>query len=394
MPRERKPIILTCVAAFWPGNEASGPNLSVEAMISALRDDFDFYRLALDRPRGGDTSLASDESWRDDGLGGRLRYCAPGVIAAARRLSILRETPHDLLLLNSFHDPEFSIPALAARKLGLLPRKPAILSPRGEFSRAALSIKPARKTAYRLAARGAGLFDDIWLHATSEAERDDIKRALPVEKGLFFATNIRRLPEPVAHRSAEGGRLRVKFLARVSRLKNLDLALEALALCSANIDFEIYGPLEDAEHWAACEARIATLPERICVRYCGVLANDAVRDMFAGADLLFLPSRSESFGHSIFEALACGVPVLIGDATPWKNLQADCGGWDLPIDPRRFAGALDLYAGMDANARAAWRAGARQRAERWVKDNDSVAMTRSMLLAAMTEGETCAASPA
>ena len=52
-------------------------------------------------------------------------------------------------------------------------------------------------------------------------------------------------------------------------------------------------------------------------------------------------SGSENYGHSIVEALLCGTPVLISDSTPWRGLEAEGVGWDLPIaDEAAFVRAL------------------------------------------------------
>src|SRR5262249_5143117 len=79
------------------------------------------------------------------------------------------------------------------------------------------------------------------------------------------------------------------------------------------------------------------------------------------------------------EALSCSVPVLIGNATPWRNLESDAVGWDLPLDdPGAFALAIDRFATMDETARTRLRVGARARAERWVKESDAVGKHRIM----------------
>ena len=87
----------------------------------------------------------------------------------------------------------------------------------------------------------------------------------------------------------------------------------------------------------------------------------------AGQDVLLLPSRSENFGHAIFEALAAGTPVVIGDKTPWRGLEAAQGRVDIALpDAPAIAAAIDRLAAMPASDYAAWRAGARATAERFV----------------------------
>src|SRR5690606_20694183 len=56
-----------------------------------------------------------------------------------------------------------------------------------------------------------------------------------------------------------------------------------------------------------------------------------VAALFSKYDLFFLPTRGENYGHVIAEALSMGTPVLISDQTPWRELQADDLGWDVPL---------------------------------------------------------------
>ncbi len=389
--RARKPVVLILIGSLWPGNDASGPNISVGSMVETLQDEFAFLRVSRDRPFGATAPVAAGADWFA-WRGGRARCCAPGALGAKGLARILRETPYDLLLLNGFHDQDFTLPALVLRKLGLAPRRATILSPRGEFSAAALALKAARKAAYRAAACRSGLLADVWLHATSEEESADFARGFPHARRIVVAPNIRTPLEALAHRPAQDGRLRVVFLGRVSPVKNLDFALRALARVSAPVAFDIYGPLQDLSYWAECERLIAALPENVSARHCGEIANERAPQLFARTDLLFMPSRSENFGHAIFEALSCGAPVLIGDATPWRDLEAIGAGWDLPLgDPAPFAQKIDALAAMDEGERARLRAGARAKAEAFTRASDAAAQTREMFRAALAERAPCAA---
>lgn len=47
---------------------------------------------------------------------------------------------------------------------------------------------------------------------------------------------------------------------------------------------------------------------------------------------MLLPTLGENFGHSIIEALSAGLPVIISNRTPWKNLIAEGVGADLPLE--------------------------------------------------------------
>jgi glycosyltransferase involved in cell wall biosynthesis len=71
------------------------------------------------------------------------------------------------------------------------------------------------------------------------------------------------------------------------------------------------GPLDvepdfvDDLHKTAADAGIADRLE-----FSGAVGHDEVREAYAGADALVLPSRGESYGLVVTEALAHGLPVV------------------------------------------------------------------------------------
>ena len=370
----RKPRILSFLATCWPGNEATGPVQSLEAFTAAMKEDFDIRILA------SDVTGMAPPGWHPTATVPRA-LLPKGRFGARGLLPLLREIPYDLLMLNSFHDPQFVIPVLAWRKLGLIPRKPTILSPRGEFAQGALSLKAGKKRLYLRAVRLAGLTDDIWLHATADHERQDIEASGLACRGILQAPNVRHLPDlPQVACPAAGTPLRIAFLGRVAPVKNLEFALEVLALVTEPVDFNIHGPLVYPAYWTRLETRIAQLPGHVTVTSHGALPHDVVSETLAGQDLFFLPTLGENFGHAINEALSAGLPALIADTTPWRGLQAAGAGWDLPLSrPDLFADAIDKMALSDAALRTAMRAAARRFAENSFSASNAVAANRKML---------------
>lgn len=381
-----RPIVLFANGCFWPGNDASGPNQSVRNLCNDLKGDFDFRILARDRGFDVDPAAPSTapEGWTDQGFA-QVMWLRPGRIGLHGALETLRTTPHDLLVLNGFFDRELTMPALLARRAGLIPRRATILSPRGEFGAGALSLKGGRKRAWIAATKALGLLRDVTLHATSAEERDQILEGITWARGSAVAGNIAAWIEPPAHRPAPSGApLRIAFVGRISPKKNLDFAIAALALTRAPCRLQVIGPIEDKAHWENISRLIAELPRHVEVCSIGAVAVSEIPDLLAGQDLFFLPTRDENFGHAIFEALCCGLPCLISDQTPWRELEALEAGYDLPLgDPALFALAIDRFAALDEDARNRLRLGARALAERTHRASDAAAATRAMFEAAL-----------
>lgn len=373
-----RPTILILIGAFWPGHEATGPNLSIKALCETLGDRFDFRIVARDRAFDAAEPLVEGGRWHELGYA-RARYLTVGRTGAQGLARLLRETPHDLLVLNGFFDREFTIPALIARRIGRGSRAPVLLSPRGEFSVGALGLKGGRKAAYRRLVTLAGLMRGVTFHVTSPAELADVRGAFPAHRIELIGNARPAFPLPLHRPRAAGAPFRAAFLGRISPVKGLDVALEALAGVRAPVDYAIYGPISDPAYWARCRDLIAALPPHIRAEHHGELTNAEVAEAMAGQDLLFLPSRSENFGHAIFESLASGTPVLIGTETPWRGLAADHAGFDLPLEnPVELAAAIDRLAALSQDALATWRTGARRRAEAFVAGNDAASAMRAL----------------
>ena len=375
-----KPTVLVAIGALWPGNDSSGANHSVLGAAAALSECFEFRLLARDRPVGSASPLAPSGEWLARGPA-RIRYVSVGRLCVTGIGEVLRETSHDVLWLNGFFDRELTLPILMLRRAGLVPRRPTIVSPRGELAGGALGLKSLRKRAYLTAAHHTGLLRDVCLHATSDEERADIRACFPHAGAYAVAPNIRPLIEPRPHVPRQTGEpLRIVFVGRISPVKNLDYALDVLAGVTARATFDIYGPQQDRAHWSACERKLAELPGNVAARYRGEIENSAIPDLMARSDLLLLPTRGENFGHSIFEALSCGVPVMISDRTPWRDLARQHAGWDLPLSaPAAFTAAIDALSAMSAGERLQLAAGARRVAERHATANRAAQQSAMMI---------------
>ena len=123
------------------------------------------------------------------------------------------------------------------------------------------------------------------------------------------------LPLPAAPIPSNGNsRKRVITLSRLSIEKRVEWLVRAFASIANRYpewDLEIYG-LGPQQNFLEHLAEDTAPPGRISI--CG-FANNAY-EVLAGADIFVSASWVEGFGNAIWEALACGVPVIALDAGP------------------------------------------------------------------------------
>lgn len=86
------------------------------------------------------------------------------------------------------------------------------------------------------------------------------------------------------------------FVGRISYEKNIEAFLR-LDIPGTKVVCGV-GPLE---------ARLKAMYPQ--VRWLGILSREALAEVYAAADVFVLPSRSETFGLVMLEAMACGTPV-------------------------------------------------------------------------------------
>ena len=331
-----KPKILTFVRYYLPGYKAGGPLRSISNIVDNLSNDFEFWIITCDHDLGDDTQYA-DISINEWTLVDKAHvfYASSNQLTFKWIVKIIKDTPHDEIYLNSFFDSVFTIMPLLARRFCQLVDVPLLLAPRGEFSPGALCIKTFKKKFYIYLANFFGLYKDIYWHASTEYEVEDIKRAvLTINNTILVALDLPTMMvfDQIPSEESDSNILRVVFLSRISPKKNLDYALRILKQVTAPVVFDIYGPIEDDDYWQLCLGLCHAMPENITITYRGGVLPKDVATTFADYDLFLFPTRGENYGHVIAESLSVGTPVLLSNQTPWQNLEADGLGWSLPLD--------------------------------------------------------------
>jgi glycosyltransferase involved in cell wall biosynthesis len=200
---------------------------------------------------------------------------------------------------------------------------------------------------------------------TSEWTRQQVltRYAVPARRVHVARPGVDQVAAP-----AQPVRGRLICVGVLGRHKGQDLLVEALAdLAERDWHCVLAGSLDrDPDFVDHLQARITRLGYGRRVRLAGVLTGAALSHAYATADLLVAPSRSETYGMTVTEALAHGVPVIaaaVGGLPEALGFTADGtrpGQLVRPGDPAALAAALGDWLG-DERHRHRLRAAARQR---------------------------------
>ncbi|MBI5302893.1 MAG: glycosyltransferase family 4 protein [Chloroflexi bacterium] len=361
--------ILVVVGAYLPGYKGGGPIRSIANLVERMGDEYTFSIVTLDRDVGESQPYSSIKhgEWQPVGKA-CVRYLTPQQQSLHHWRTLIQTTEHDVLFLNS-HFARPTIKLLFLRYLGKIDSHRVILAPRGEFSPHALALKAYKKRPYLALANRWGLYRDVIWRATSEREAEDIRRQVKsanIQVAFDWASG--NFPSVTSTHPIEkhAGKLRVVYLSRIVRIKNLALALRLLAPLQGAVEFDIFGPLEDTQYWQECQHVIRDLPANIRVSYRGSVSPEQVPETLARYHLFFLPTFGEGFGRAILEALSVGSPVLISDQTLWHNLDSHHAGWDVPLSRHtQFHTILQYCVSINQSEFDMWSNGARVFAEQF-----------------------------
>jgi len=335
--------VLLFSAYYLPGYKGGGPIKTVANLINMTFDVVEYKVVTGDRDLGDTHSYSDVTHGKWNCLSNcSIFYLGSGIQGILNIILNIFKCKKDIVYLNSFFSVKFSfIPLLIAKAF----KRKVVIGPRGEFSKGALSLKFKKKNIYIKLYKILRLHKGIVFQASSEYEAEDIRRILGPNVDVFIAEDVGAQDFASTLPARKNDMLSVVFISRISPMKNLLGALEMLKDVKQPMLYHIYGPIEDLDYWSNCKSVIKTLPPHVQVEYKGELTPDRVVKTLAVYDVFFMPTKGEAYGHVIAEALCSGLPILIADTTPWRNLQKMGIGWDLPLgQPEEFSATLDKLA--------------------------------------------------
>lgn len=347
---------------FAPGYKAGGPIRSGINLVLALKNDYDIYVLTTDTDHGETepyNSVQSNKWIKNDELGIHVFYVRKQTASFSQVKDEIVTINADVVYLNLLFSPMFVIFPLWLKYKNIIKGK-VILCPRGSLYESALSLKSYKKKPFLLFYKWLGISNIVTFHATNKREETAIQKYFPGSK-IIVANNLPNIAQPAFETCLKiPGVVRCVFIARIVAIKNLRFLLTVLQAVKSKVELTIVGPIEDEKYWADCKAEMTKLDSQHSVNYLGPQKNEALAAIVQKHHLFVLPTTGENFGHSIFEALLAGRPVLISDQTPWLNLKEQKAGWDISLgNPAQFTMVIEKVAGFDqadfdTSAKNAW----------------------------------------
>ncbi len=345
--------VLHVSAYFAPAFSYGGPPRSLLGLCRGLRGAGVEVEVFTTTANGA-TDLPASPPEGDRFEGVPVRYfplSVPRRLFRARGLPAALESSVDRYDLVHSHGL-WNLPAWTAARCARRRRVPYVLSPHGMLDTGSMAHRAYRKRlAYSLLdaknVAGAAL-----LHATSRAEAQSLARRAPAVPIVVLPNGVDARPVEAPARGAFRRSLGlpetaplIVFLGRVHPIKRLDLlaaAFDRIRVVHPGAHLVIAGP-DEGGHRRRVEPRFAQAGAS--VHWTGELSEPAKWTLLADAGVLVMCSQSESFGRSVAEALAAGVPVVVTRTCPWDEVEtAGCGFW-VPQSSEAIARAvLDLLA--------------------------------------------------
>lgn len=346
-------MVFITIPWFTPAYRAGGPVQSVLNLVSNFNEEIEYRIFCGNTDLNGEVLAGIEtDQWTIFNNHTQVWYASDDVskniTAQAEKLK-----PDVLFIIGLFSWHYNIVPLLFCKA----PLK--ILSARGMLHAGALAQKKLKKQVFLTALKIAGIVRKVTFHATDAAEYDFIKAAFGSDAKIAVAKNYGRKVTAFDPPEKEAGMLKLITVAIISPMKNYLKVLEALSKSIGEIEYNIYGPVKDPAYWELCREQMKSLPENITVHYHGETEPNAIDRLLKENHVFIMPSESENFGHSIYEALSAGKPVITSNTTPWNNLLQAKAGINVHAEADEIKNAISLFTNMNNEEYKSFASGAK-----------------------------------
>jgi glycosyltransferase involved in cell wall biosynthesis len=234
---------------------------------------------------------------------------------------------NDIIYINGLFKPSLNfVPIIKSNKL--------ILAPRGMLQTPLLKQKKVQKKVYLSILKFIFFFKKVKWHATTKQEAFEIISVFGDKSDIKVISNIPVNPYgAVKYHVKESRSLSLVYYGLIVENKGLLALIQTLKSFSLTISLDIYGSIKDQSYWEKCLLEINSNSSQAIFNYLGHANPSESQSILAKYDAFVLLTKGENFGHSIYEALSVGTPVIITNKTPWEfDNSANPLGWIINYD--------------------------------------------------------------
>lgn len=354
--------IFITIPWFLPAFRAGGPVQSIANLVKEFSEEVEYYIFCGDTDlNGAELENIETNKWTRFNKHTFVWYAGPEKLSdtLVKQVELLK--PDLLFIIGLFSWHYNMVPMMFCKGTK------KILSTRGMLHPGALSQKKWKKKIYLQFFKLLEYHHKVLFHATDEEEANYIRSYFGKPAQVFIAGNFPNKISFLPVIQKEARKLKLISIALISPMKNILLVLQALEKSNGNIQYDIYGPIKDEDYGDLCKQQIKRLPGNINVIFHKEIEPSKIKDVLANAHVFVLPSKSENFGHAVFEALSAGRPVITSNNTPWNHLKESNAGINVSGENDiELIDAISFFASMGQDEMERWSEGAYNYSEKMV----------------------------
>ncbi len=338
------------VEYFYPFIDAGGPVRSIENILNNFICDSNFCIVTSSsdyKNKPIPSGYVTNKIIKDNFTGYNIVYLTKCFRGIHFLFNILNK--NDVVYINGLFKPSLSlIPFLISSKL--------IICPRGMLQNNLLKQKSFVKYLYLSLLKFIFLFKNVLWHATTNQEALEIVNIFGIKSSINVISNIPVKPsDDLKIYIKQSKNLKLVYFGLIVENKGLLTLIQTLKSLNYPVSLDIYGSVKDHAYWKLCLNEL-NKNNSLATFNCKGHANSAdSQSILATYDALVLLTKGENFGHSIYEALSVGTPVIISDKTPWVFEESSTpAGWlvnyaNYEFDTFRLRQVIELLYKMDNN---------------------------------------------
>ena len=257
----------------------------------------------------------------------------------------------------------FHYTVLFSLLFSVIQQKKIIMCPRGSFSEFTLSNRFTFIKNLWLFLFIKPFINKIVWQASSYLEESDIKKKFPVttveviNDGVDFQSfqvyqEISKIELVNRYSNSTATKVSNLFfsMGRLHKIKGFDVLIEAFHLfLKEDKDAKLIIAGGDDGEEEQLHDQIKKLNIESSVFLIGAIDFDEKKMLLNICDYFILASEFESFGIVVAEALSCGLPVVVSNKTPWKDIEINNCGIFAQNEKVSFCQALQRVQNMKYN---------------------------------------------